>query len=53
MMAARVGFAARVVVDGCGERTAEMLGLQFYLPVRREPGRRPLPAGPELRGRTG
>jgi hypothetical protein len=30
-----------------------MLGLQFHPPVRREPGRRPLRAGPELRGRVG
>jgi hypothetical protein len=34
-------------------RTAEMLGQQFHLSVRREPGRRPLRAGPELRGRVG
>jgi hypothetical protein len=34
-------------------RTTEMLGQQFHLPVRREPGRRPLRVGPELRGRLG
>lgn len=34
-------------------RTAEALGQRFHLPVRREPGRRPLRAGPELRGRVG
>jgi hypothetical protein len=34
-------------------RTAEMMAQQFQLPVRREPGRRPLRAGPARRGRVG